>query len=266
MLKNKGRRAVVAAGAVLIAAGCSVPGGDEAARSEPTTSAEQADRADTEQTDTELTDTEQGADGPNIDGIPDPVAEVNGTEISRKEFVSVFEGQFQQMSAQSQLGGEPVDERELKAQALEGLVGSELLRQEAVERGLEVTDAEVDEALAGFAEKNQVSNDEFLAAMGEQGLDRDDVLEQIEKQLLVEKLIVDEYGEFTVTDAEVEAGYEQLAQQQAMSGGGQSGGGLPPLEQVRGEVAERLVAEQQAQAMQTLSQELRTEADVTEHL
>lgn len=257
MLKSKWRLAAGAAGAVLIAAGCSVPGDDdEAAQAEPTTSAEQADQADTE----------QGADGPNTDDLPDPVAEVNGTEISKKEFVSVFEGQFTQMSMQSQRGGEPVDEQQLKTQTLEGLVGSELLRQEAVERGLKVTDAEVDESLAGFAEENQVSNDEFMTAMGEQGLDRDDVLEQIEKQLLVEKLIVDEYDEFTVTAAEVEAGYEQLSQQQAMSGGGQAGGGLPPLEQVRGEVEEQLMAEQQGQAMQKLSQELRADADVTEHL
>lgn len=257
MLKSKWRLAVVAAGSILIAAGCSAPGGeDEAAQAEPTNSAEQAEQADTE----------QGAGGPNTDDIPDPVAEVNGTEVTKDEFVSVFESQFQQMSMQSQMSGQPVDEGQLKTQTLEGLVGSELLRQEAVERGLEVSDPEVDEALAGFAEQNQVSNDEFITAMGEQGMDRDDVMEQIEKQLLVEKLIVDEYGEFTVTDAEVEAGYQQLVEQQAMSGGGQAGGGLPPLEQVRGDVEEQLVTEQQAQAMQELSEELRADADVTEHL
>lgn len=264
MLKRKWRLVVVAAGSVLIAAGCGIGGdGDEAAQAEPTSSTEQAD---SEQAGAEQGDAEQGADGPNTDDIPDPVAEVNGTEVTKDEFVSVFESQFKQMSMQAQMSGQPVDEGQLKAQTLEGLVGSELLRQEAVERGLEVSDPEVDEALAGFAEQNQVSNDEFITAMGEQGMDRDDVLEQIEKQLLVEKLITDEYGEFTVTDAEVEAGYQQLADQQAMSGGGQAGGGLPPLEQVRGEVEEQLVAEQQAQAMQKLSEELRVDADVTEHL
>lgn len=255
MLKSKWRLAVVAAGSVLIAAGCSAPGGDdEAAQAEPTTSSEQA------------ADAETGADGPDTDDIPDPVAEVNDTEISKDEFLSVFENQYQQMTMQAQMSGQPVDEQQLKEQTLEGLVGSELLRQEAVERGLEVSDAEVDEALTGFAEQNQVSDDEFISAMGEQGMDRDDVLEQIEKQLIVEKLIVDEYGEFTVTDQEIEAGYQQLAEQQTMSGGGQAGGGLPPLEQVRGEVEEQLVAEQQAQAMQELSEKLREDADVTEHL
>lgn len=257
MLKNKWRLVAVAAGAVLIAAGCSAPGdGDGTAEGDPTAAAEQADTQ---------ADADQDGAGPNIDDIPDPVAEVNGTEISKDEFVTVYQGQYQQMTMQAQMTGQPVDENQLKSQTLEGLVGSELLRQDAVERGLEVSDAEVDTALAGFAEANQASEDEFLAAMGEQGLDRDAVMEQIEKQLLVDKLIVDEYGEFSATDQEIEAAYQQLVQQQAMSGG-QAGGGLPPLEQVRGEVEEQLVAEQQAQAMQTLSEELREGADVTEHL
>ena len=257
MLKNKWRLVAVAAGAVLIAAGCSAPGdGDGTAEGDPTAAAEQADTQ---------ADADQDGAGPNIDDIPDPVAEVNGTEISKDEFVTVYQGQYQQMTMQAQMTGQPVDENQLKSQTLEGLVGSELLRQEAVERGLEVSDAEVDTALAEFAEANQASEDEFLAAMGEQGLDRDAVMEQIEKQLLVDKLIVDEYGEFSATDQEIEAAYQQLVQQQAMSGG-QAGGGLPPLEQVRGEVEEQLVAEQQAQAMQTLSEELREGADVTEHL
>ena len=254
----------VAAGSVLIAAGCSFPGDDdEAGQSEPTAAAEQADPAQGDPG----ADGEQGPEGPDTSDIPDPVAEVNGTGVSKKEFVSVFESQYQQMTMQSQMSGQPVEEEQLKTQVLEGLVGSELLRQEATTRGLEVSGPEIDEALAGFAQTNQVSNDEFIAAMGEQGMDRDDVMEQIEKQLLVEKLIVDEYGEFSVTDEEVEAGYQKVVDQQAMSGGGQAGGGqLPPLEQVRGEIEEQLVAEQQAVAMQEFSEQLREDADVTEHL
>nr|WP_241730603.1 SurA N-terminal domain-containing protein [Dietzia cercidiphylli] len=256
-MKNKWRLVAVAAASVLIVAGCSAPGdGEGAPEGEPTAATEQADAQ---------ADADQDGAGPNTDDIPDPVAEVNGTEITKDEFVTVLQGQYQQMTMQAQMTGQPVDEDQLKAQTLEGLVGSELLRQEAVERGLEVSDAEINTALAGFAEANQASEDEFFAAMGEQGLDRDAVMEQIEKQLLVDKLIVDEYGEFSATDQEIEAAYEQLVQQQAMSGG-QAGGGLPPLEQVRGEVEQQLVAEQQAQAMQTLSEELREDADVTEHL
>lgn len=264
MRRTKWQMVAVAAGSVLIAAGCSAPGDDdEVAQSDPAATTQQADpNADPGQG-----DPGQESAGPDTDDIPDPVAEVNGTEVTKKEFVSVFENQYKQMESQSQMSGQPVDSDELKKQILEGLVGSELLRQEATERGLKVADPEIDKALAGFAQTNQVSNDEFIAAMGERGMDRDDVLVQIEKQLLVEKLIVDEYGEFSVTDEEVEAGYQKLVEQQAMSGGGQAGGGqLPPLEQVRGEIEKQLVSEQQAQAMQKFSEQLREGADVTEHL
>ena len=147
------------------------------------------------------------------------------------------------------------------------MIGTELLTQEAGTRGIEVSDEEIQAELAVFAERNQVSTDEFVEAMGGQGLDREAVLDQIDKQLRVQKLITDEYGEFEVTEAEVQAAYEQVAQQQAMSGGGAAGGGgLPPLEQVRGQVEEQVRAEQEAGAMEELSQKLRADADVTVHI
>lgn len=263
MLARKARLAVAAAGAVLIVAGCSTAGdGDEASGPES--------QAATEQTQGDAADGDgaQAQSGaPNLDDIPDPVAEVNGTAISKNEFVSVFEGQYQQMSMQAQSTGQPVDEEQLKEQSLDGLVGVELLQQEAEKRGIEVTDQEIDESLAEFAETNQASTDEFIAKMGEQGLDRDDVLDQIEKQLRAEKLIADEFGEYSPTDDEIKAAYDQVAQQQAMMGGGQAAGQqVPPLEQVRPQVEEQVKNEKQAQQMQTLSDSLREGAKVDVHL
>lgn len=270
MLSKTWRSAVAAAAVVLVVAGCGASGDDDNnAAAEPQAAAEQSGQDD------QSADSDQGAgqsaDGPDVSNIPDPVAEVNGTGISRDEFVSVFENQYQQMSMQAQMTGQPVDEEQLKKVAADGLVGTVLLEQEAQERGLEVNDSEVDAELAKYAETNQVSTDEFISAMGEQGLDRQAVLEQIQKQLLVQKLIVDEYGEPEITDAQIEEAYQQVAQQQAAAGGqagaGQPGGGqVPPLEEVRDQVEEQLRAEQQAQSMETLSQELREDADVTVHL
>lgn len=259
------RAAVVAVGAAVVLAACGVGNGDDdnAAAQSPDSSAVAGQSEGGE---------DQGADsgqGPDLSNIPDPVAVVNGDEISRDEFVSVFQGQFQQMSMQSQMTGQPVDEDELKQISVDGLVGTVLLDQEADKRGIEVSDAEIADQLAQYAETNQVSEDEFFEAMSQQGLDREAVMAQISKQLRVEMLIVDEYGEFTPTDAEIEAAYEQIAQQQAAMGGaaGQSGAsGLPPLEQVRGEVAQQLVTEQQATAMERLSQQLREGADITVNL
>lgn len=265
MLKRKWRLAVVAAGSLLIAAGCSVPGdgGDESAPEDQPAS----EQAAGEEAGPAGEDAGQGQSGPNTDDIPDPVAEVNGTEISKDEFVTVFEGQYQQMAMQSQASGQQVDENQLRQQTAESLVGTELLGQEASNRDIEVSDEEVDESLVEFAETNQVSTDEFIAAMGEQGLDEDDVMTEIEDQLRIEKLIAEEYGEFEASDEEIEAAYQQVQEQQSMMGGQQGGGQeLPPLEEVRGQLEEQMKAEEDAQNMQTLVSELREGADVTVHV
>ncbi|MEV8222004.1 MULTISPECIES: SurA N-terminal domain-containing protein [Dietzia] len=257
------RSAVAAAGLVLVVAGCGAGGDDDEGGAAQT----QAAAEQSEQAAEPGQESEQSADGPDTSDIPDPVAEVNGTEISRDEFLSVFENQYQQMSMQAQMSGQPVDEAQLKELTTDGLIGTELLTQEAGTRGIEVSDEEIQAELAVFAERNQVSTDEFVEAMGGQGLDRAAVLDQIDKQLRVQKLITDEYGVFEATDAEVQAAYEQVAQQQAMSGGGAAGGGgLPPLEQVRGQVEEQVRAEKEAGAMEELSQKLRADADVTVHI
>ena len=261
MLKKSWRAAVVATGAVLVAAACGVAGDDDEAGPDADGA---APAGQTDSAEVLGEEPGQSADGPDLSDIPDPVAEVNGTGISRDEFVSVFEAQYQQMSMQAQMTGQPVDEAQLKQLAADGLVGTELLLQEAADRGLDVSDEEIAAELTRFAQNNQLSEDEFIAAMGEQGLDRDAVIDQIDRQLRVEKLLINEYGEFTATDAEVEAAYQQIADQQAAMGG--QGGQLPPLEQVRDEVEEQVIAQEQAEAMETFSQQLRADADVTIHL
>lgn len=286
MSRRNWKSAAVAVGAVLLVAGCgaggggdddAVPGAEQQAAAEQDGPGSDSDPSAGESEGPGASGEKPGeksgaeAEGPDLSGIPDPVAVVNGTEISRDEFVSVFEGQYQQMSMQAQMTGQPVDEEQLKKIASDGLVGTVLLEQEAVKRGLEVSDAEIDAELEKFAETNQVSPDEFVAAMGEQGLDRQGVLDQIAKQLRVDKLMVDEFGEPEITDQQVEEAYATIAEQQASAGGqpgaGMQGGGqVPPLEEVRDQVAEQLRAEKQAANMETMSQKLREGADVTVHI
>ena len=288
MRSSKWHKAIAAAGAVLVAAGCSTGGdgaGSDAEQGGGVDQAAAAEQAPTEPLGPAGEAGESGAApgeqdpaaqdpaaGPNLDDVPDPVAEVNGTEISKDEFASLVESQYQQMSMQAQMSGQPVDEKQIRDQAIEGLVGTTLLEQEAGNRGLEVTDDEVDAELTEFAKTNQVSTDEFVAKMGEQGMDRQGVMEQIESQLLIEKLVTEEYGEFSATEEELRAAYDQVAQQQQSMGGAQGGapgGGaqqVPPFEQVRDQVAEQLKSEKQANDMQTLFEELRGDADVKVHI
>src|SRR5699024_9788986 len=80
----------------------------------------------------------QSADGetpempePDLEDVPDVVAEINGEEISKEEFEQVYTGQFQQASMMQEMTGEEVNEDELKQQIAEGMVSERLLVQES---------------------------------------------------------------------------------------------------------------------------------------
>lgn len=196
--------------------------------------------------------------------IPEVVAEVNGEEITKERFVAAYEGQLQQ----SQASGQTPDVEAVREQTANALVDAELLRQEAESRDITVTPQEVQAELADLAEQNQVASvREFVDAVEEQGLSEADVRSQVGTQLQIEGLVVDEEGPFEPTEQELRATYQQAKQQQETlnsqlgedSGQAQE---VPPFAQVRRQLVEQTVANEQAQVAQTLAQALREDADI----
>lgn len=199
---------------------------------------------------------------PDTSDLPDIVAEVNGEEINQEDFLMTYEPQFQQMAMQSQMTGEEVDEEELRQMVLDSMINNKLLIQEADEQGIEASQEEIDQLLTDLAQQNGLgSSDEFLAALEEQGTPEDEVMDQVAMQVKVDQLIANEAGDIDVSDAEVEEMYAQLEAQQE-----QSGGELPPLEDVRDEIEQEVINQQQNQFAQSLLEELRSDADYTIHL
>src|SRR5699024_2197178 len=70
---------------------------------------------------------------PDLDDVPDVVAEVNGEEVSKDEFAEMYKQQFQQQAMQAQMSGEggDIDQDEMKEEIAEVMVGQELLTQAA---------------------------------------------------------------------------------------------------------------------------------------
>jgi hypothetical protein len=206
---------------------------------------------------------------PDLEGIPDVVAEVNGQEVTRDEFVTSYTAQFQQAAMQAQMGGgEQPDEEALKEQTANTLVDTELLMQEAEERGIDASEQDVEDKLTELAKQNQLgSSEEFLAALEEQGTSADQVRTQVETQVVVERLVADESGSVEPTEKELRTLYEQAKQQQEQAGQ-QSGQQqkIPPFEKVRAQLEEQAVAQEQGQAAQALVDELRDGADITINL
>lgn len=214
-------------------------------------------------------DSGQSQDGkPSTDGIPEVVAEVNGKKITKDDFVPLFETQYQQMQMQAQQSGQPVDEKDLKNQTAENLVSTELLRQEAENRGIKVSDKDIDKALGESAKSSQMSKKEFLAAMKKQGMDEKKVHSELKTQLSIEDLIKDEYGEFKVSGEEIGQAYEQAKAQQEQMGqqGGQQPQEVPPLEEVRPQLEKQVKSQKSTEATQKYAKKLRDEGDVTINL
>ena len=211
---------------------------------------------------------EAGQDGkPATDDIPDVVAEVNGDKITKDDFVPLYETQYQQMQMQSQQSGQQVDEDQLKTQTAENLVSTKLLTQEADKRDIKVSDKDIDKALEESAKSSQMSKDDFLKAMKDQGMDEKKVNSEMANQLKIEDLITDEYGEFKVTGEEIGQAYEQAKTQQeqmAQQGGQQQE--VPELEEMRPQLEEQVKSQKSTEATQKFAEKLRKQGDVTINL
>jgi peptidyl-prolyl cis-trans isomerase SurA len=203
--------------------------------------------------------------GPDLSGIPDVVAEVNGEEVTKEEFVPIYEATFQQAAAQAQMGGQEPDEEALRTQAVDELVDTELLSQEAESRGISVSDEQVDAELDDLAAQNGMkSGDELLAAVEKQGMAPELARDQVATQVMVELLAADEDGSIEPTEKELRARYAQVKQQQAKAG--QQGQKVPPYAKVRDQLAEQVKSEQVGTVAGALVQSLRKDADITVNL
>lgn len=200
---------------------------------------------------------------PDLEGVPDIVAEVNGEEINKEEFETAYTGQFQQMAMQAQMSGQEVDQAQLKEQIAESLVSQRLLVQETENRGIEASEEEVNETLTALAEQNgMASSDEFLTALEEQGVSEEEVMDRVASQVKVDKLIAEESGDVEVSEEELQEFYDQVKAQQEETGGEE----LPPFEDIKSEIESQLIQQKESEAVQALVAELREGAEVTIHI
>lgn len=219
--------------------------------------------AGSEEQGTESSQQEGSSQQPDLKGLPDVVAEVNGVEITKDEFASLYEMQFTQWQAQAQQSGEAIDQDQLRTQTAEAMVDIELMMQEADDRKIELTQEELDSALEELAAASQLeSTDDLFAALKEQGMDEKEVLSELEMQERVDRLLTEEVGEVQPTEEELRTLYDQVAAQQGQSGGGE----LPPFEDVKPQLVEQVVNTKKSEAQQALVAELRERAEITLHL
>lgn len=132
------------------------------------------------------------------------VAMVNGTPITQAE----FDRSMGFASRQSSRMGRPVDEGQMKEEALDQLIGRELLYQESKKAGIQIDDKTVDERMAQW-KKQFPTEDDYKKALKEINLTEDLLTSDMKKGLLIEKFITDKFvNTTTVSEKEIKDFYD----------------------------------------------------------
>ncbi len=184
----------------------------------------------------------------------EPAALVNGTVIAKSDFESSF-NQLMQMAAAS--GASTTDVAVIeqnRTQAIDTLVNGELLRQAALAAGRTATP---DAIAARYAEiETGLGGKEQLAAkMAEYGITETVLRRDIENEILIQGFFDEKFPltGYEVTDADIDAFYAGLGGAEAR---------LPPLSDVKTQVAEQIKFDRQQTAITEYIDTLRGEADI----
>lgn len=203
----------------------------------------------------------------DLEGIPDIVAEINGEEITKDDFESIYEQQFQQQAMQAQMSGQSmddIDQNDLKEQIAEAMVNQELLTQEANEKFSEVTDEDIDETINDLVEQNGMeSKDDLLEAFEEQGIDEEELMSEVETQVKIDKLIADITKDIEITEDETKEAYETIKSQQEQADSEEE---FPEFEDIKPDLEEQLKEQKSSEETESFVEKLREDAEVTINL
>lgn len=188
---------------------------------------------------------------------PEPsAATVNGVKISLADFEK---NRTQLTQAAEQQGNDTTNETivsEIKTQALDLLINTELLRQAAGNAGVVVTpediDARYEEIKAGLG-----SEEELISRMAELGITTESLRKDIEGEILIKTHLTAAIDTTTVTvsEEEIVAGYAQVS-------GGAAGAEVPPLDEVRPQLEAQLRFNKEQELINTYITELRDAASI----
>lgn len=244
---------ISAAAAAALLLGVSACGNDSDSGSDGSSASEKSDKEKSDKKD------DQAAPKPDLKGIPAVVAKVNGQEISKDEFVSIYQGQFQQ---QAMAGGE-IDQDQLKKQTANTMVETELLVQEASSNGFEATDKDIDNELKTMAKQNGMKLEQFLEAMSQQGMDEQTIRAQLQDQIRVVGFVEKEAGDVKPSEKELRDYYDELAKQQKQQSKGQGQDAeIPPFKDVKKDLEQQLVGQKQSEFADNLVKDLKKDADI----
>ena len=141
--------------------------------------------------------------------VVDGVAAIVGDEVV---LLSEVRTAMQTMLARVPQGQQlsPDDMRQLRDGAVKSLIDDKLVLQVAKQQGVVATEDEIDEAVAGIAQEENVPVDAIYSAAAQQGLDRSAYREQLGKQITRMKMVSGSVqGRVRVSEQDVRTALQQ---------------------------------------------------------
>ncbi len=191
----------------------------------------------------------------DTDGDPDDVvATVNGVDLTRAEYNRIRQQVLQNAQQMGMDINDPETTSQIDAQATDTLVNTELIRQAAMAAGSTASQEEIE---ARFAEiVAQVGGEEALAdSLQQLGLTEESLRADVEQELIIQQFLesaIDTDG-LTASEEEIDELYEA-------SGGAEAG--LPPIDEVRPQIEQQILANKENELINELVESLRADAEI----
>lgn len=185
-------------------------------------------------------------------GSNEPVAVVNGEEISREDFQNRLSQIEQQLNANPR--SQSVSENRKRSAALQGLIDEKLLLQAAKESGVSVSEQQVESQL------QSAGTSSFANVLGEDAT-QEEKREYVRQQLLVQQYIQSQAENgLTPSEEEVQQFYDRYTSQIQQTA--TSGQNIPELSQLRPRIEAAVRQQKQRQLASQLLAEARRSANI----
>lgn len=185
-----------------------------------------------------------------------PIAVVNGTKLQAEDLATGMQQLEQAAAAQGLDPADPAVRAEIDAQAIEMLVNTTLLEQAAVANGVVVDEATITERITEL-EESAGGKEALIARLAEFSIDEAQLYKDVSDELTIRALL-----DVIFADAQVVASEEEIVMVYQNAVASNDPGVVPPLEEVRAQIAAQLVQTKEQEALDAYLQELRADADI----
>lgn len=192
---------------------------------------------------------------------------VNGAVITTADFRAELD-RVLRLRNKSETGMEPAMLAMVKKEALDTLIGRELLYQESRRNGISIPPAAVDNEV-GRLRRHYASDGDYRAALAKLGLNDDMIKSQVERGMAIQSFIESKFGsKTTVTDDEARSYYD--SHQDSFRQAGQAGEGrskaVLPFQAVRDRISKQMQRERTLDELNPYLRQLRDAARVEIYL